>query len=521
MNAMTAGTIRANASDAIWPRELEDEDAIAGLAVDVAALAGAGDLVTLSGGLGAGKTAFARALIRILTGEQDIEVPSPAFTLMQIYEGLNFPILHADFYRIEKPGELIELGFEEAADGALVLVEWPERAVGFLDAGRLDIEFALDPDRGPGYRAVTLTGSGPFAARLARAKAVHELLGRSGWSGAGRTFMQGDASARSYERLLHPDGASAILMISPARQDGPPVRYGKSYSAIAKLAEDIRPFIAVGEGLREQGLSAPEILAFDLAAGLAVIEDLGAEPLTRDSGIIEERYAEALAALAYLHGLGLPDTLPVDGKETYRIPVYDADALSIEVELLLDWYVPYIACAPLTSGAKATFVNLWRHAVQNILAVRPAWTLRDYHSPNLLWLAGRQGIARVGILDFQDCVLGHAAYDVVSLLQDARADVPQDVELKLLARYAWLRREEDAGFEMPAFARAYAILGAQRATKILGIFARLDERDKKPQYLVHLPRVERYLSKNLGHPALAGLKLWYEEHLPRIFGIAP
>jgi tRNA threonylcarbamoyl adenosine modification protein YjeE len=521
MNAMAAGTIRANASDTIWRRDLEDEDALAGLAADVVSLAGPGDLVTLSGGLGAGKTAFARALIRILTGEQDIEVPSPAFTLMQIYEGLNFPILHADFYRIEKPGELVELGFEEACDGALVLVEWPERAGGFLDAGRLDIEFALDPDRGPGYRAVTLTGSGPFAARLARAKAVHELLDRSGWSGAERIFMQGDASTRSYERLVHPDGATAVLMTSPPRPDGPPIRYGKSYSAIAKLAEDIRPFIAVGEGLREQGLSAPEILAFDLAAGLAVIEHLGDEPLTCDSGIIENRYAAALAVLAYLHGASLPDTLPVGDKETYRIPVYDIDALSIEVELQLDWYAPYIACAQLASGAKATFVKLWRNAVQNILAVRPTWTLRDYHSPNLFWLAGRQGIARVGIIDFQDCVLGHAAYDVVSLLQDARVDIPQDVELKLLAQYAWLRSEEDAGFDMPAFARAYAILGAQRATKILGIFARLDERDKKPQYLVHLPRVERYLAKNLGHPALAELKQWYQEHLPRIFRIAP
>src|SRR5450631_4107844 len=125
---MAAGTVPASVT--IWPRGLEDESAIAWLAADVAALTGPGDLVTLSGGLGAGKTAFARALIRMLTGGEDTEVPSPAFTLMQIYEGLNFPIVHADFYRIEKPRDLIELGFEEAADGALVLVEWPERAGG-------------------------------------------------------------------------------------------------------------------------------------------------------------------------------------------------------------------------------------------------------------------------------------------------------------------------------------------------------------------------------------------------------
>jgi tRNA threonylcarbamoyl adenosine modification protein YjeE len=512
---MAAGTVPA--SGTIWRRELEDEAAIAAIAADVAALIGPGDLVTLSGGLGAGKTALARALIRILTGEQDLEVPSPAFTLMQVYEGLNFPIVHADFCRIEKPRELLELGFEEACDGALVLVEWPEHAGGFLDAGRLDIELSLDKDRGPSYRAVTLTGIGPFAARLARAKAVHELLDRSSWSGARRDFMGGDASTRSYEHLLKPDGQSAILMFSPHRPDGPPLRYGKSYSAIAKLTEDIRAFIAVGQELRAQGLSAPEIIAFDLAAGLAIVEDLGCEPIARGGAIIEERYAVALAGLAYLHSASVPDTLALDGNETYRIPNYDADALSIEIELLLEWYAPFIAGVNLASGAKATFVNLWRQMVQDLFATRPVWTLRDYHSPNLLWLDGREGIAKVGVLDFQDCVLGHPAYDVVSLLQDARVDVPQRLELKLLAHYARLRREEDAGFDAAGFARAYAILGAQRATKVLGIFARLNERDHKPQYLAHLPRVEKYLATDLTHPALAALKLWYEEHLPRIF----
>lgn len=514
---MSAAAASAIGSDTIWLREIEDESAIFSLAAEVAELAGPGDLVTLSGGLGAGKTAFARALIRLLTGEQSLAVPSPAFTLMQVYEGLNFPIVHADFYRIEKPEELAELGFEEACEGALVIVEWPERAGDAVGRDRLDIEFRLDKDRWPYYRAVTLKGMGSFAGRLARAKAVYEILDRIGWRDATREFVQGDASTRSYERLVKPSGQSAILMHSPPRPDGPAIRYGKPYSAIAKLAEDIRPFIALARALRAQGLSAPEILAFDLAAGVAIVEDLGREPLTDATGIIEERYAIALAALAHLHEASLPDTLPLDG-ESYRIPAYDADALLIEVELLLDWYAPHVAYAKLTSGAKASFVNLWRQAVQDVLAARPTWTLRDYHSPNLLWLPEREGIAKVGILDFQDCVLGHPVYDVVSLLQDARIDVPQEVELKLLAYYVRLRREADPGFDVGGFARAYAILGAQRATKILGIFARLSERDGKPQYLANLPRVERYLAKNLDHPAFDSLKSWYGEHLPRIFG---
>src|SRR5262249_33341886 len=369
----------------------------------------------------------------------------------QSYDGLSFPVLHADFFRIERLGDLLELGFEEAGDGALVLVEWPERADEFLSADRLDIALNIDKDRDAGYRTVTMTGTGSFAGRLAHAKAIPDLLENSGWQTARREFMQADASTRSYERLAKHGGQTAILMSSPPRPDGPPIRYGKSYSAIAKLAENIRPFIAVGRGLHAEGLSAPEILAFDLEAGLAVIENLGSEPKTDKGGIIEERYAMALAALAHLHGASLSDTLPLDGGESYRIPAYDIDALSIEIELLIDWYAPYIACVQLSSGSKATFVNLWRQAVQDILAAKPVWTLRDFHSPNLLWLAGREGIAKVGILDFQDCVLGHPSYDVVSLLQDARVDIPDEEELKLLAYYARLRRETDPSFDVPGF----------------------------------------------------------------------
>lgn len=514
---MAAETAPEFVSETIWRRDLESEADVLTLAADVAALIGPGDLVTLSGELGAGKTTFARALIRLLAGAPDLEVPSPTFVLMQSYEGERFPILHADFFRIEKPEELVELGWEEAADGALVIVEWPSRGDEILQPDRLDIGLEIDPARGDAFRAATMTGVGALAARLAKAKAIHDILERSGWSSAERLFMQGDASTRGFERLRKADGQSAILMIAPRRPDGPPLRYGKPYSAIARLAEDIRPYVAIDQGLRRQGLSAPEIFAFDLSAGLVLMEDLGAEPVVDDDGVVQERYAWAVTALATLHNSSLPDALPIDADETYRIPNYDLDALSIEVELLLEWYAPHIAGAQIASGAKATFVNLWRRALQEGLTTKTTWTLRDYHSPNLLWLPERAGVAKVGVVDFQDCVLGHGAYDVVSLLQDARADVPDLVELKLLTHYARLRREAEAEFDMAEFARAYALLGAQRATKILGIFARLDLRDHKPRYLVHLPRIEKNLVKNLDHPVLAELKIWYETHLPRIF----
>ncbi len=514
---------RATGIGTIWPRHLEDEGATEEFAAEIAELVGPGDLVTLSGGLGAGKTTFARALIRLLTGDAGLEVPSPTFLLMQAYDGETAPIVHADFYRIEKPGDLVELGWDEAVDGALVLVEWPDRGGNFLPADRLDINFALDPDRDEAgaSRLATVTGLGAFAGRLAKSRAIHDILEGTDWRDAKRQHMQGDASSRSFERLIRDDGSSAVLMIVPQRPDGPPIRFGKPYSAIAHLAEGLAPYVAIDRGLRAEGFSAPEIYALDLAAGIVLLEDLGAEPIALDGGANLERYAVAAAALARLHGRILPGALPVEGDEIYRIPGYDLDALSIEVELLLEWYAPHRARMQLSSGAKATFTSLWRKILTEGLTAESTWTLRDYHSPNLIWMPQREGVGKVGMVDFQDCVLGHPAYDVVSLLQDARIDVPDVIELKLLGLYARLRREQDPAFDMGDFARAYAIFGAQRATKIIGIFARLDARDDKPQYLAHLPRVEKYLVKDLNHPVLAELKIWYQTNLPQIFEAAP
>jgi len=498
-----------------WRVELADEAATDTLAQSIATWIKAGDLLTLSGDLGAGKTTFARTLIRALTGDPELEVPSPTFTLMQIYETAAFPIVHADLYRIKSPDELVGLGWDEAAEGALVLVEWPERASTSLKADRLDIAFHIESGSEAQHRVATLTGTGSFAPRLAQAKGTTMLLARAGWSDSERLFMQGDASTRHYERLVKADGTQCILMSSPPRPDGPVVRHGKPYSGVARLAETIKPFIAIDQGLRERGFSAPEILAYDLEAGLALLEDLGPHTFFDMQSVDMERYGEATALLARLHGMDLPASIAISPELSYTIPPYDAEALMIEIELLLDWYAPHAAKVMLTSGPKASFINLWRHTLNEIIVAPPTWTLRDYHSPNLIWLPAREGVARVGVIDFQDCVLGHKAYDVVSLLQDARMSVPDDVELKLLGHYARLRREADPNFDMANFARAYAILGAQRATKILGIFARLDKRDRKPQYLAHLPRIQSYLAKSLTHPALADLKAWYEANLPQ------
>jgi tRNA threonylcarbamoyl adenosine modification protein YjeE len=495
---------------------LADEEATRRLMVDIAAALAPGDLVTLSGDLGAGKTAFARALIRHLADDATVEVPSPTFTLMQAYELPRFSLVHADLYRLSGPSELAELGFEDIAPAAVTLLEWPDRAARFLPADRLDVALTLSPPEGPTFRNARVTGYGTFAARAERIAAIRAFLSRSGFAQAERQYVQGDASTRAYERLML-QGASYILMNSPKRPDGPPVRDGKPYSAIAHLAESVTPFVAMTQALRAQGLSAPAILAADRDAGLLVIEDLGSELVVDGDppAPIEPRYEVAADLLAALHRAPLPGVLTVEPGVDYTLPRYDLDAFLIEAELLVDWYLPRLE-VKLPGDKRDSYVELWRQALAPVLAAPATWVLRDVHSPNLLWLPERQGLARIGLLDFQDAVMGPAAYDLASLLQDARVDVPEMMEIALLSRYTRARRAADPAFDAPAFAQTYATLAAQRASKILGIFARLDARDGKPQYLRHMPRVWAYLHRSLAHPALAPLSAWYRANVPAL-----
>ena len=505
--------LASGSGEAVFTVALATEQATRRLAMDVAATLAPGDFVTLSGDLGAGKTTFARAVVRHLAGDHRLEVPSPTFTLVQTYALPRFTLVHGDLYRVSEARELIELGFDDTAEAA-VLLEWPERIADTLPKDRLDIAFTLKPERGLNYRDARITGHGTFAPRTGRMMTIRRFLDESGFAHAERHYLQGDASTRTYERLLL-GARRAVLMNAPRRPDGPPVRNGLPYSAIAHLAEDVRPFVAMARALGSLGLSAPEIYAADLTEGLLILEDLGNEGVVagEPSAPIEERYAAAVDVLAALHRSPAPEVLPVAPHVDHRLPTYDRDAFLIEAELLLDWYIPHRG-GTVSDDARQQFISLWRAALTRAATGPVHWVLRDFHSPNLLWLPDRTGVARVGLIDFQDALIGPPAYDVASLLQDARVDVPETLEFALLGRYAQARQTDDPEFNLANFVATYALMAAQRATKILGIFARLDRRDGKPQYLRHLPRVWRYLRRSLAQPTLAPLKAWYDAHVP-------
>ena len=396
----------------------------------------------------------------------------------------------------------------------MALIEWPERAPAALPQDRIDIALSHRPALGSTARAAEITGYGKAAAQVARLKALRQFLTEAGFADAKRRRMAGDASTRSYARLIRDDGV-VILMNSPRRPDGPAIYGGKSYSAAVHLAEDVKPFVAIAKGLSERGFSAPAIHYADLDAGFLITEDFGGEGFIEGDPPrpIAERYETAVDMLAALHREPLPEVLPLAPQITYAIPTFDLDAMLVEIGLMLEWYLPDRGAAP-TNNMRAEFGMLWRDLLIKAAAAPKTWMMRDFHSPNLIWLGERPGISKVGIIDFQDTVLGPAAYDLVSLLQDARIDVPEQLELALLTRYIKARHATDETFDPAGFAEIYAIMSAQRNTRLLGTFARLNRRDGKPQYLRHQPRIWTYLTRSLAHPVLAGLREWYSANVP-------
>ncbi|WP_186391598.1 MULTISPECIES: tRNA (adenosine(37)-N6)-threonylcarbamoyltransferase complex ATPase subunit type 1 TsaE [unclassified Pannonibacter] len=508
---------------------IPDEAAMERLAEDVAAILGPGDVIALSGDLGAGKSTFSRALLRAFAGDPALEVPSPTFTLVQTYDLNRLTISHLDLYRLEEPEELEELGLEDLTATGAALIEWPEKAGRFLPASRLILSIAHSGENDA--RAVTFSYASPAAEgrwvqRLARTQRIRALAEEAGFTGAERRYLTGDASARAYEVIRTPQ-KSAVLMNSPAAYDLAKPGEIPSYSETVHRARTVDAFIALTGELRRRGYSAPELYAIDRDAGLLLQENLGGEGIiTPDRQPIAERYAAAAQLLADMHSdTDWPQDLPVTGMDgtvlaRHIIPAYSENALLTEADLFLEWYVPWRAGAdPATLPAapdtqeRAEYRALWQTAFARIRDAQTGWVMRDYHSPNILWLDGREGHAKLGLIDYQDCVIGPVAYDLASLLLDARVDIPRALEEELLTGYLARRKAQDAGFDEELFRAAYAVMGAQRIAKILGAFVRLKYAYGKPQYMAHMPRMTDYLDRTLAHPALEELANWFRARI--------
>lgn len=348
-----------------------------------------------------------------------------------------------------------------------------------------------------------------------------DFIAQAGWADAAARPLAGDASSRSYVRLIDQD-RNALLMVAPPGAETascPPEaseeeRCTLGYNAMARLAgPNLHAFVSIAETLRSAGLSAPDIYAIDPTNGFALIEDLGDDLYTSAiaAGADEhDLYRNAVDALIMLRGASL--TPPATAH--YQMLSYDRIAMTAEVNLLPDWYWRHKTGDDISNDQYDAYRTLWSDIIADVSDPH-LMVLRDFHAENLLWLPNRSAAARVGVIDFQDGLYGHAAYDLVSLLEDARRDVSPTLAKDVLDYYCREARAF-ASFDEERLRRDYAILGAQRNAKILGIFARLIIRDKKPRYLQFIPRVEAHFQNNLRHPALAGLKDYFQQTLPEL-----
>lgn len=493
------------------------EPALRRLAQEFAFALQPGDTIALEGDLGAGKTTFARALIEALSGQHGLEIPSPTFTLVQSYKTPRFDVAHFDLYRLSAPEELHELGLDHALKTGIAIIEWPDKAGELLPTERWTLRLSETDD--PGKRNIEFTSTPSLHHRHRRFSDAWGFLRSSGWGEPATQFsyLQGDASPRRYARLHKADGRKAVFMDAPKHPDGPPVRNGLPYSRIAHLAEDVRPFVAIANALRVGGFSAPAILAHDLDQGFLLIDDLGDRVFGREVSIGTDQAAlwtRGTDTLVALRAYPPPEAMPLPDGTTYALPPMDHGAMRIETELLLDWYWPAVQGGEAPQKVRDEFNIIWDAIFDRIAREPKGWVLRDYHSPNLLALDELPPPRDVGIIDFQDAMLGSHAYDLVSLLQDARLDVAAPLENELLERYIASVKAIDQSIDEKGFRFAYAALGCQRNTKILGIFARLAKRDGKRGYLAHIPRIWGYLARGLAHDELASLSAWYEQYFP-------
>ena len=354
-----------------------------------------------------------------------------------------------------------------------------------------------------------------------REEAMTAFLLDAGWGAAVRRPLPGDASTRHYIRL-HRGGRTAMLMDQPqsaeaplaAPDASPEERRTLGYNALARLAgADCTRFVAAARYLREQGLAAPEIYAADTTHGFLLLEDLGVDLYTdvlANRGNERALYEAAIDALVRLHAKAAPAALAPD-KPLFA---YDETAQLAEIDLLTEWFLPAALGRPADFSDVEEHRALWRKALQTLDRDAAVFVHRDYHAQNLLWRGDRSGFARVGVIDFQDALAGSPAYDLVSLLEDARRDVAPELAEAMIELYLARSRGNGMKRDPARFRAGAAALAAQRNAKIIGIFARLAKRDGKPRYLAHLPRVWRYMERDLSHPVLAPLKAWYDRTIP-------
>lgn len=464
-----------------------------------------GDVIALNGQIGSGKTTFAKLLINSLTETPLDEISSPTFNLYQTYESGALEIAHYDFYRIESEIELSEIDLSDSFENKICIIEWADKYSKILPEDRIEILIECqDVDRI--YKVKPL---GKCREILDNLNKIKNFLNDLDINFTRLEKLPGDASKRKYFRVT---GLKDNMILMDATQEN-------DTRSKTGLSQGIDDFIIIGEYLDSINVRVPKLIARNKTDALLLEEDLGERcyltAVNRES--YKKLYKPAIETLIHISNIKHPKNISINANAHYMRD-FDLDIYLNEAEIFIDYYWPFVNGKICSEDQKQEFIHIMKKAYSDLTNDKTLM-LRDFHSPNLLFLENEKGYKKCAIIDFQDALLGHPLYDLVSLTNDARLTINEDHEKYLIELYKADFRFNDYQFDKLSFMEQYHILGVQRSIKILGIFARLAILENNHTYLSHMPRIINYIKRIMYSSNLKELTNWLNMNFKGIFNV--
>ena len=464
-----------------------------------------GDVVALNGQIGSGKTTLAKLLINNLTQTPIEDIISPTFTLCQTYNRDALEIVHYDFYRIESEVELLEIDLHESLKDKICIIEWANKFSDLLPKDRIEILIECANTE----RVYNITPLGRFKEAIININKMENFLCNLDIKFTELKKLPGDASNRKYFRVIRPDD-TMILMDATQEND---IR-GKT-----GLSNGVDDFIVIGEYLDSIDVRVPKLIARNKIDNMILEEDLGeycyTDILTKDN--YRKLYSPAIKTLIHISDIKHPKNISKDSNPHY-LQDFDLDIYLNEAEIFIDYYWPFINGKICSADEKQEFILIMA-GVHSNLTDDKTLMLRDFHSPNLMFLENESGFKKCAVIDFQDALFGHPLYDLVSLTNDARYTINEDHEKYLIELYKKDFSFNNFQFDNFSFMQQYQILGVQRSIKILGIFARIAILESNQNYLVHMPRVINYIKRIMHSGSIPELTKWLNRNFKETFNV--